>query len=97
MGWVKDKKAEELGRQAAEAYADPAKQVFAALLNSPASHSGISSEIGDWSQMVTAIEAEGWQLTHWTASLDTKGRPQAYPLFRRTNAGQAGGAQVWGH
>lgn len=82
MGWIKDNKADMLAKAAAKAR-EEGLPVFAALLNSPATHSGLSGEVRDWSLMVTAVEAEGWRLDSWTASVDTKGRPQAYPLFRR--------------
>ena len=82
MGWIKDAKATKVAADAAKAR-DAGQTVFAVMLNSPATHPGLSGEIPDWSLMVTAIEAEGWRLEQWTASVDSKGRPQAYPLFRR--------------
>jgi hypothetical protein len=93
VGWIKDVKAETIGKAAAKARED-GKSVFAALLNSPATHSTMSGEIGDWSLMVAAVEAEGWVLSHWTTSVDTKGRPQAYPLFRRVEAPRGTGSVI---
>ncbi|WBQ03832.1 hypothetical protein [Kribbella sp. CA-293567] len=80
---MKDAKATALGQAAAKAR-DEGRPIFAAMLNSPATHGGISSEVEDWSQMIAAVEAEGWFLANWTAASDNKGKPQAYPVFRRT-------------
>ena len=44
---------------------------------------GASGEIPDWSAMIEAIERQGWVLAHWSAGVDAKGNPQAYPVFRR--------------
>lgn len=82
MGIFKDAKASTIGAEAKKA-ADNGQAVFATLMNSPSSHHGMSGEINDWSLMIQAIEAEGWRLSEWSVGADTKGRPQAYPLFRR--------------
>jgi hypothetical protein len=33
--------------------------------------------------MIEAIEGAGWTLVDWAVAHDSKGRPEAYPLFRR--------------
>lgn len=85
MGIFKDLKSSMVGKEAAKARED-GRLTFAALLNTPASHTGVSGVIDDWGVMVDAIEAEGWSLSMWAAAVDAKGKPQAYPLFRRTQA-----------
>lgn len=82
MGIIRDAKANTLAKQAAEAR-EKGQPVFAAVLNSPAFRPDFSGEVVDWSMMLAAIEAEGWVLYNWSAGSDPKGRPQAYPLFRR--------------
>ena len=82
MGIFKDAKAATLAKEAAKAR-DNGQVVFAAMLNTPATQHTMSGEINDWSLMIGAVEAEGWFLSHWATAADTKGRPQAYPLFRR--------------
>lgn len=85
MGWIKDAKANMLAKQAAEAYA-AGHRVFAAMLNTPSSQSSsftMSGEVRGWAEMIEAIEEQGWALWQWAVGADVKGRPQAYPLFRR--------------
>jgi hypothetical protein len=43
----------------------------------------MSGSISGWAEAIEAVEDAGWQLYHWSASLDIHGNPQAYPLFRR--------------
>lgn len=82
MGIFKDTKAGALGNAARKARED-GRGTFAAMLNSPMTQADLSSEIEDWSVMIDAVQAEGWALAHWTVGQDRKGRPQAYPVFRR--------------
>ena len=82
MGWIKDAKAGLLAQEARKA-ADRGQAVFAAMLNTPMSMPDLSGEVPGWGDMIAAIEAEGWQLAQWAVGADHKGRPQAYPLFRR--------------
>jgi len=37
--------------------------------------------IAGWAEQIEAIEDAGWVLTYWSVSTDSKGRPEAYPLF----------------
>lgn len=80
MGIFKDAKANMVAQDARKAR-QAGRQVFAAMLNTPFTQHTMSGEIADWAIMIEAIEAEGWQLTHWAIGMDTKGRPQAYPVF----------------
>lgn len=82
MGFIKEAKVTQLGTEAAKAAAD-GRMVFTPMLNSPALHGGLSGNIADWSLMIEAIESAGWVMQHWAIGQDSKGRPQAYPLFRR--------------
>jgi hypothetical protein len=82
MGLIRNMKAGVVENDAARAFAAGAG-VFTPRLNYPATHSPASGGIADWSQMVDAIEAVGWRLEHWSVASDAKGRPEAYPLFRR--------------
>jgi hypothetical protein len=43
----------------------------------------MSGSISGWAEAIEAVEDAGWQLYHWSASLDIHGNPRAYPLFRR--------------
>lgn len=82
MGMMKTAKAESLADDAAKATA-AGRRTFAAVLNSPRTRPDMSGGIDDWSQMIDAVEAQGWRLEQWTVGQDGKGRPQAYPVFRR--------------
>jgi hypothetical protein len=82
MGFIKDAKSNIVGTEAAKAR-DAGRTVFTPRLNMPSSQPGLSGDIDTWGLMVQAIEAEGWTLAHWAVGVDTKGRGEAYPLFRR--------------
>jgi hypothetical protein len=62
------------------------RTVFAPMLNVPITQqysATVSGAVTGWAEMIESIEAEGWRLEHWAIGQDMKGRPQAYPLFRR--------------
>ena len=82
MGIIRNAKSDKLATDAQKAYA-AGQFFFSALLNYPHWTFGASGEIPDWSAMIEAIERQGWVLTHWSAGVDAKGNPQAYPVFRR--------------
>lgn len=82
MGIFKDAKVSHLSDEAAKAAAE-GRGVFTAMLNSPALRGEMSGSIADWALMIEAVESQGWRLQHWSIGQDHKGRPQAYPLFRR--------------
>lgn len=82
MGWIRDGKSDKLAGEAAAAH-QAGQVVFAALLNSPKMTFGLSGHIPDWSSMIEAVESNGWALAHWAATIDQKGAPQAYAVFRR--------------
>ncbi len=82
MGWIKDAKRNMLAEEAARAVQE-GRTVFAPMLNTPMSQHTMSGSVAGWAEMVESIEEQGWQLQQWAVAMDTKGRPQAYPLFRR--------------
>jgi hypothetical protein len=82
MGMFKDAKAAGLAKEAAKALEDGAA-VFTPRLNFPATMHGLSGNVSDWAVMVSEVESVGWVLAHWSVAMDSKGRPEAYPVFRR--------------
>lgn len=82
MGIIQDTKAATLGQDAAKAYA-AGSRYFTPVMNFPMTKPGLSAGIPDWSRMIDAIEAAGWQLHQWQVASDKQGRPQAFPLFVR--------------
>lgn len=82
MGLFKDAKADAMAAEARKAL-DAGDVLFTPFLNMPGSQAGLSSNIRDWALMIAAIETAGWRLDQWTVAADSKGRAQAYPLFRR--------------
>lgn len=82
MGFIKDMKSGGLATEAQKA-ADGGAVVFTPRLNYPSSMHGMTGNISDWGEMIAAVEAVGWRLDQWAVGLDSKGRPEAYPLFRR--------------
>lgn len=81
MGFIKDAKANMLAQEAQRARQE-GRTVFAPKLNTPATHHTISGSIPGWAEMIESVEAAGWQMYHWSVAMDSKGRPEAYPLFR---------------
>lgn len=81
MGIMKQAKADSLADEAARARRE-GRTVFAPMLNTPASHHGMTGAVPGWAEMIEAVEAQGWALYFWSIGQDNKGRPQAYPLFR---------------
>lgn len=82
MGFIKDAKAGMLAQEAERAVRE-GRTVFTAMLNTPWTHHTMSGSVPDWAQMIESVEACGWRLADWSVAMDAKGRPQAYPLFRR--------------
>ena len=82
MGFFKDAKAGALAKEAAGAL-EAGAVVFTPRLNFPTTMHGMTGAITDWSLMVSEVESVGWRLEHWSVAMDTKGRPEAYPVFRR--------------
>jgi hypothetical protein len=79
MTIVKDTRAAVL-RIEAERALHQGHWIFTTLMT--ANHD-ISGSVAGWAEAIEAVEDAGWQLYHWSASLDIHGNPQAYPLFRR--------------
>lgn len=82
MGFLRDVKSNQMATEARKAV-EAGRRVFAAKLNFPATKPDFSGEIVDWSEMIEAIESEGWVLSNFAGASDTKGRPEALCLFRR--------------
>ncbi|WP_066374008.1 hypothetical protein [Herbidospora mongoliensis] len=82
MGWIKDAKAAQL-REEAERALKEGRYTFAPRLNTPMTQHNLSGSIAGWAEMIEMIESVGWQMQFWSVSTDPKGRPEAYPLFRR--------------
>ncbi|MBW4043336.1 MAG: hypothetical protein HIU86_14670 [Acidobacteria bacterium] len=82
MGWIKDAKATQMGKEAQQAW-DAGVPVFTPLLNMPATRPDFSGAITDWPLMMAAIQEAGWKLHTWAVGSDSKGRPAAMPLFTR--------------
>ncbi|SDD86424.1 hypothetical protein [Actinokineospora iranica] len=82
MGIFKDAKANTASADAQKA-AQAGQTVFVARFNYPATHHGLSGQIADWSVQIQAVESAGWRVEHFSVAADTKGRPEAYVMFRR--------------
>jgi hypothetical protein len=82
MGFIKDAKQNMLSTEAKRAV-EEGRTVFAPMLNTPMSQHTMSGSVAGWAEMIEAVEREGWTLANWSVAHDAKGRPQAYPLFRR--------------
>jgi hypothetical protein len=82
MGFIKQAKSDAVAKEAQRAI-EEGRTVFAPRLNTPMTHPGLSGSIPGWAEMIEAIEAAGWTMVDWSVSTDQKGRPEAYPLFRR--------------
>ena len=82
MGLFKDAKATALAKEASKAL-ENGETLFTPRLNFPSTMHGMTGAITDWSLMVAEVESVGWRLEHWSVAMDTKGRPEAYPIFRR--------------
>lgn len=82
MGFIKDAKMNMLSTEAARAVTE-GRTVFTPKLNTPATQGNASGSIAGWAEMIEAVEAAGWAMTAWSVCTDAKGRPEAYPCFRR--------------
>lgn len=82
MGFIKQAKQDAIAAEAVRAVQE-GRRVFAPKLNTPMSQHGMSGSIAGWAEMIEAIEDAGWTMTDWSVAHDAKGRPEAYPLFRR--------------
>ncbi|MFC4531495.1 hypothetical protein [Sphaerisporangium dianthi] len=82
MGFIKNAKIDALKQEAHRAL-EEGRWVFTPRLNTPAFHHDFTGSVSGWAEMIEAIEASGWMLVHWSVSTDQRGRPEAYPFFRR--------------
>jgi hypothetical protein len=83
MGRIKDAKANTV-RSEAERALKEGRSIYTPKLNTPMTHGGLSGSIPGWAEMIEAVEGVGWRLDRWSVSTDQRGRPEAYPLFRRS-------------
>jgi hypothetical protein len=63
--------------------------VFVTVLHSMSATGATSSWVQvqlEWAKRLAAVEAEGWRLDQWTVSRDSKGLPEAFPVFRRVES-----------
>jgi hypothetical protein len=81
MAIVKDTRAAVLKIEAERAL-QHGHRIFTPTLTTTVNHD-MSGSIPGWAEAIEAVEEAGWQLYHWSASLDIHGNPQAYPMFRR--------------
>lgn len=82
MGLIKNVKQNMVRTEAERAIAE-GRRVFTPMLNTGMTQHSMSGSIAGWAEMIEAVEDCGWKLTDWSVAADEKGRPQAYPLFRR--------------
>lgn len=82
MGLIKDMKVDTLATEATKAL-EAGHYFFTPRLNMPGSAHGMTGNIATWGLMIQAVESAGWALAHWAVAMDTKGRTEAYPVFRR--------------
>ncbi len=82
MGMIRDVKVQTIAKDAARAISE-GRLVFVARLHTPGRLHDMTGSVGDWAEMIEAIEAEGWTLASWTVADGPKGAG-AYPLFRRS-------------
>lgn len=82
MGFIKDQKADLLLRDAQRAMSE-GRTVFAPRLLGAGSQVDMSGSMSGWAEMIEAIESAGWVMYHWSVTNGAKGRPEAFPLFRR--------------
>ncbi len=82
MGFMSNQKESNITSEAQKAH-EAGKMRFTARLNFPSTHHGMSGEVPDWSQQIEGVERVGWYCEHFSVAQDSKGRPEAFCLFRR--------------
>lgn len=82
MGWIKDAKAESIGKEAARAL-EEGRSVFVARINTGATHHGLSGSMPGFAEQIEAVESAGWRMDQMSWTQDSKDRPEGYFLFRR--------------
>lgn len=87
MGLLGKVKSDVIGSQASAA-AESGSPVFVARINVDIGDAGFSGEVKHAAGIVSAVEAAGWHLDQMSYTLDKKGRPEGYFLFRRTAGGR---------
>lgn len=83
MGLIKASKAGVLRGEAERAVSE-GRSVFAPRLNTPKTAAGFTGSVSGWAEEIEAVEDCGWSLVSWAVTVDGKGNPTAYPLFRHS-------------
>lgn len=81
MGFMGDRRPEQIGKAAAQAVERGAR-VFTPQLEWPSATAGNTFALDDWSRTVEMVEALGWSLVEWTVVPAGKSFT-AFPVFRR--------------
>jgi hypothetical protein len=81
MGFMGDKRPEQIGKAAAQAI-ERGLRVFTPQLEWPAATPGNAFALDDWARTVEMVESVGWSLTEWTVVPSGKSFT-AFPVFRR--------------
>ncbi|MBL7494458.1 hypothetical protein I6A60_01855 [Frankia sp. AgB1.9] len=81
MGMIRDVKVKKVADEARRALEED-RWVFIVRLNTPQRLGDMTGTVGDWAEIIEAVEYEGWALAEWSVSEGPKG-PAAFPLFRR--------------
>lgn len=83
MGFLKDAKAESIGKQAARA-AQEGRAVFACRVNEGGWNDSYAGSLSGVAESIEAVEAQGWRLEH-SSALPGKGQNVSlFLVFRRT-------------
>lgn len=62
---------------------------FVARLKHSPWGSQAAGEMGAWGESLQAVESAGWVLDKWVVAIEAGGGPNAFPVFRRRDAGPA--------
>lgn len=84
MGFITSTKIDGLIKSLDKA-TEQGRRTVSVRLNTPKTDAEFSDVIPYWSEAIDEIESRGWVLAEWSVSADSKGRPQAFPLFRRAH------------
>ncbi|GGY72096.1 hypothetical protein [Streptomyces xanthochromogenes] len=97
MGWIKDAKAEAIGKEAQRAL-DEGRAVFVCRINQGTLQSNFSGPLSGVAEQIEAIEALGWELEQASFSHDHKDHASAFLIFRKARPATPPGQRqaVWG-
>lgn len=83
-GFIQAAKANKIESDAQTAW-NRGDKFFTPVMNYPIIRFGFSGAITDWSMMTESITSVGWVLHTWSTAIDRRGRPQAMPIFVRSD------------